>query len=157
MPSYCLAVEQFDEHAAALPLPHAFMPSLLHAFTVSHLASQQLLYMISETKYPYTPPHSPQNSSSQSCCPGACHERFITLLHVPAYRTSFCLFEEDPKTKRREYTIVEIKYCRDTRQEHQEARAEQQHAAMQQQLQAVPSIVYNRVLCPPTGGFRCHL
>jgi len=44
------------------------------------------------------------------------------------------LYEEDPKTQRRKYTIVEIKYCRDTRQEDQEARAEQQHAAMQQQL-----------------------
>jgi len=44
------------------------------------------------------------------------------------------LYEEDPKTKRRKYTVVEIKYCRDTRLEDQEARAEQQHAAMQQQL-----------------------
>jgi ribonuclease HI len=40
------------------------------------------------------------------------------------------LYEYDKKRRRRQYTIVEVKYCRDTRPADQEARAAQQHAEL---------------------------
>lgn len=40
------------------------------------------------------------------------------------------LYGYDKKRRRRQYTIVEVKYCRDTRPADQEARAEQQHAKL---------------------------
>ena len=40
------------------------------------------------------------------------------------------LYNYDRKKRQRQYTVVEVKYCRDTRPEDQEARAAQQHAEL---------------------------
>ena len=46
------------------------------------------------------------------------------------------LYTFNRKKRCREYTLVELKYCRDTRPEDQEARAEQQHLHIVQALKA---------------------
>jgi hypothetical protein len=55
----------------------------------------------------------------------------ITRASIP----DIFMYEEVHTNDQRKYTIVEIKYCRDTRQEEQEARANQQHATMHQLIQ----------------------
>lgn len=50
------------------------------------------------------------------------------------------LYKYDHTTKTRSYVIVEIKYCRDTKPEDQEARATEQHKALEQAIKTYDPI-----------------
>jgi hypothetical protein len=64
------------------------------------------------------------------------------------------LYRYDTETSTRHYTIVEIKYCRDTKPEDQEARATAQHQQLQSTLQAADPgarIVYCTLMLGVSG------
>jgi hypothetical protein len=64
------------------------------------------------------------------------------------------LYNYNRKTRRREYTVVEVKYCRDTKPEDQETRAVEQHRNLVETIKKydTEAIVKHCVLLLGVGG-----